>query len=89
MKTPEEYIMDYWGEIKNGCNERGESLSQYDVEKVIQYAITDAYNQAVKDAAENVEISFPEYLDGNKVVYKCAIEDIVVDKNSILKLLKE
>lgn len=82
MKTSEEYVKDYWGEIKNGCNKRGEALSQYDVEKVIQYAITDSYNQGVKDAAENAKMAIVN-INGHFV------PDGSIDKESILNLIKK
>lgn len=85
MKTPEEILIDI--ELKEFASFT--SNERFVIYSAMQEYGKQQYNQAVKDAAENVEISFPEYLDGNKVVYKCAIEDIAVDKESIFKLLKQ
>lgn len=41
------------------------------------------YNQAIVDASENAETTYPEYLDGNNTV-----NEVSVNKDSILKLKK-
>lgn len=53
------------------------------LEEIINTAMTEAYNQAIEDAAENADTTYPDYLDGNNVVW-----DVTVDKDSILKLKK-
>ena len=72
MKSPE-----YW-------NEKYFMDDNIQLEKVIELAQTEAYNQGVKDAAENAKVEA-------KVIrssFDILTHELVVDKQSILKLLK-
>ena len=81
MRTPEQILK----EGNEGCSVRNivDNLTDEQILNVIKDAQIEAYNQAIEDAAENADTSYPDYLDGNNIVY-----DITVDKYSILKLKK-
>lgn len=81
MKTPEEYIDDFWG--SNAMFNK----SDYDVALVIQSAQTEAWNEAIREANRHAKakiVSVKSAYKENAYEKKC-----VVIESSILNLIKK
>jgi hypothetical protein len=70
MKTAEEHIRNFWGEIRHDLTDsQGRYLSAYDIKLVIEQAQKEAYNEAFVEIAEFVENSDYNYLNKDLIEF--------------------
>jgi hypothetical protein len=89
MKTAEEHIRNFWGEIRHDLTDsQGRYLSAYDIKLVIEQAQKEAYNEAIDVCIKNAsaDVKFAGWgaecqLDASE----CWVE---VNKYSMQKLKK-
>jgi hypothetical protein len=91
MKKVDEYIKDFWGEIKPDLTDSyNRFISVYDIKMIMRRIQEDAIRDTVKECSENAETYEYPYMDGCS---NCGHTATLIDRQSILlladKLIKE
>jgi phage baseplate assembly protein W len=87
MKTAEEFVSKWsnWWITNNNKNVLNRAFEN-ELKEIIEQAQKEAYNQAIDDAVMNAEAKVEVWYDFDARAYQRG--DVIVDRNSILKLKK-
>lgn len=87
MKTAEEFVSKWsnWWITNNNKNVLNRAFEN-ELKEIIEQAQKEAYNQAIEDAVMNAEAKVKVWYDFGTGYYQQS--DVIVDRNSILKLKK-